>query len=70
MDTDGIWCVLFNSFFENFVIKIINAKKFKLIIFYFGVMLNIMVKVSGRVVSKYIILIFGLFLMWIFGKKF
>lgn len=44
MDIDGIWCVLFNSFLENFVFKMINVKKFKVIIFYLGVMLNIMVK--------------------------
>lgn len=46
LDTDGIWCVLPNSFPENFVIKTTNAKKPKLTISYPGAMLNIMVKVS------------------------
>ncbi|NP_035262.2 DNA polymerase epsilon catalytic subunit A [Mus musculus] len=44
LDTDGIWCVLPNSFPENFVIKTTNAKKPKLTISYPGAMLNIMVK--------------------------
>lgn len=49
LDTDGIWCVLPNSFPENFVIKTTNAKKPKVTISYPGAMLNIMVKVSlGR----------------------
>lgn len=69
MDTDGIWCVLPNSFPENFVIKTTNAKKPKLTISYPGAMLNIMVKVSGRAASKHIILTSGLSPMWIFGKK-
>ncbi|XP_005403009.1 PREDICTED: DNA polymerase epsilon catalytic subunit A isoform X4 [Chinchilla lanigera] len=44
LDTDGIWCVLPNSFPENFVIKTTNLKKPKLTISYPGAMLNIMVK--------------------------
>ncbi|MEJ1281892.1 polymerase (DNA directed) epsilon [Cricetulus griseus] len=44
LDTDGIWCVLPNSFPENFVIKTTNVKKPKLTISYPGAMLNIMVK--------------------------
>ncbi|XP_048641832.1 DNA polymerase epsilon catalytic subunit A isoform X2 [Marmota marmota marmota] len=44
LDTDGIWCVLPNSFPENFVIKTTNAKKPKVTISYPGAMLNIMVK--------------------------
>uniref|UniRef100_A0A7N4NHU2 DNA polymerase epsilon catalytic subunit n=1 Tax=Sarcophilus harrisii TaxID=9305 RepID=A0A7N4NHU2_SARHA len=45
LDTDGIWCVLPNSFPENFVIKSTNAKKPKVTISYPGAMLNIMVKI-------------------------
>ncbi|OWK14641.1 POLE [Cervus elaphus hippelaphus] len=44
LDTDGIWCVLPNSFPENFVIKTTNVKKPKVTISYPGAMLNIMVK--------------------------
>ncbi|XP_053510024.1 DNA polymerase epsilon catalytic subunit A [Ictalurus furcatus] len=44
LDTDGIWCVLPNSFPENFVIKSSNEKKPKVTISYPGAMLNIMVK--------------------------
>nr|XP_028564984.1 DNA polymerase epsilon catalytic subunit A [Podarcis muralis] len=44
LDTDGIWCVLPNSFPENFVIKSTHAKKPKVTISYPGAMLNIMVK--------------------------
>ncbi|XP_047418330.1 DNA polymerase epsilon catalytic subunit A isoform X1 [Sciurus carolinensis] len=44
LDTDGIWCVLPNSFPENFVIKTTNTKKPKVTISYPGAMLNIMVK--------------------------
>ncbi|XP_063171878.1 DNA polymerase epsilon catalytic subunit A [Candoia aspera] len=44
LDTDGIWCVLPNSFPENFVIKSTSAKKPKVTISYPGAMLNIMVK--------------------------
>ncbi|XP_066459860.1 DNA polymerase epsilon catalytic subunit A [Eleutherodactylus coqui] len=44
LDTDGIWCVLPNSFPENFVIKSDNAKKPKVTISYPGAMLNILVK--------------------------
>ncbi|XP_069475427.1 DNA polymerase epsilon catalytic subunit A isoform X1 [Ambystoma mexicanum] len=44
LDTDGIWCVLPNSFPENFVIKSSNAKKPKVTISYPGAMLNILVK--------------------------
>ncbi|PNJ05586.1 POLE isoform 8 [Pongo abelii] len=44
LDTDGIWCVLPNSFPENFVFKTTNAKKPKVTISYPGAMLNIMVK--------------------------
>ncbi|KAK2845413.1 hypothetical protein Q7C36_010267 [Tachysurus vachellii] len=44
LDTDGIWCVLPNSFPENFVIKTSNEKKPKVTISYPGAMLNIMVK--------------------------
>lgn len=54
MDTDGIWCVLPNSFPENFVIKTTNVKKSKLTISYPGAMLNIMVKVSGSAARKHI----------------
>lgn len=45
LDTDGIWCVLPNSFPENFVIKSTHSKKPKVTISYPGAMLNIMVKV-------------------------
>lgn len=45
LDTDGIWCVLPNTFPENFVIKSTNEKKAKVTISYPGAMLNIMVKV-------------------------
>ncbi|OWK53601.1 DNA polymerase epsilon catalytic subunit A [Lonchura striata] len=44
LDTDGIWCVLPNSFPENFVIKSTNIKKPKVTISYPGAMLNILVK--------------------------
>uniref|UniRef100_A0A452R0U0 DNA polymerase epsilon catalytic subunit n=1 Tax=Ursus americanus TaxID=9643 RepID=A0A452R0U0_URSAM len=44
LDTDGIWCVLPNSFPENFVIKTASVKKPKVTISYPGAMLNIMVK--------------------------
>ncbi|XP_031425753.1 DNA polymerase epsilon catalytic subunit A-like [Clupea harengus] len=44
LDTDGIWCVLPNSFPENFVLKSTNEKKPKVTISYPGAMLNIMVK--------------------------
>ncbi|XP_060547856.1 DNA polymerase epsilon catalytic subunit A [Pantherophis guttatus] len=44
LDTDGIWCVLPNSFPENFVIKSTHSKKPKVTISYPGAMLNIMVK--------------------------
>ncbi|KTG05421.1 hypothetical protein cypCar_00016258, partial [Cyprinus carpio] len=44
LDTDGIWCVLPNTFPENFVIKSTNEKKPKVTISYPGAMLNIMVK--------------------------
>nr|XP_033811806.1 DNA polymerase epsilon catalytic subunit A [Geotrypetes seraphini] len=44
LDTDGIWCVLPNSFPENFVIKSTNSKKPKVAISYPGAMLNILVK--------------------------
>lgn len=44
LDTDGIWCVLPNTFPENFVIKSTNEKKSKVTISYPGAMLNIMVK--------------------------
>ena len=44
MDTDGIWCVLPNTFPENFVVKTSMAKKPKVTISYPGAMLNIMVK--------------------------
>ncbi|XP_062890220.1 DNA polymerase epsilon catalytic subunit A isoform X2 [Mobula hypostoma] len=44
LDTDGIWCVLPNSFPENFVIKSNNPKKPKVTISYPGAMLNILVK--------------------------
>ncbi|KAL6465246.1 hypothetical protein MHYP_G00253790 [Metynnis hypsauchen] len=46
LDTDGIWCVLPNTFPENFVIKSSNEKKPKVTISYPGAMLNIMVKAS------------------------
>lgn len=46
LDTDGIWCVLPNSFPENFVIRTSSVKKPKVTISYPGAMLNIMVKVS------------------------
>ncbi|KAI4894825.1 hypothetical protein NFI96_029846 [Prochilodus magdalenae] len=44
LDTDGIWCVLPNTFPENFVVKSSNEKKPKVTISYPGAMLNIMVK--------------------------
>ncbi|GCB67401.1 hypothetical protein scyTo_0010241, partial [Scyliorhinus torazame] len=44
LDTDGIWCVIPNSFPENFVVKSSNAKKSKITISYPGAMLNILVK--------------------------
>ncbi|XP_048412228.2 DNA polymerase epsilon catalytic subunit A isoform X2 [Stegostoma tigrinum] len=44
LDTDGIWCVIPNSFPENFVIQSINPKKPKVTISYPGAMLNILVK--------------------------
>ncbi|XP_076845905.1 DNA polymerase epsilon catalytic subunit A [Brachyhypopomus gauderio] len=44
LDTDGIWCVLPNTFPENFVIKSSSEKKPKVTISYPGAMLNIMVK--------------------------
>ncbi|RXM93467.1 DNA polymerase epsilon catalytic subunit A, partial [Acipenser ruthenus] len=44
LDTDGIWCVLPNTFPENFVVKTTNEKKPKVTISYPGAMLNIMVK--------------------------
>ncbi|KAJ8379395.1 hypothetical protein SKAU_G00001730 [Synaphobranchus kaupii] len=44
LDTDGIWCVLPNTFPENFVIKSSHEKKPKVTISYPGAMLNIMVK--------------------------
>ncbi|EPY88299.1 polymerase (DNA directed), epsilon [Camelus ferus] len=44
LDTDGIWCVLPNSFPENFVIKTASVKKPKVTVSYPGAMLNIMVK--------------------------
>ncbi|XP_059531846.1 DNA polymerase epsilon catalytic subunit A isoform X2 [Myotis daubentonii] len=44
LDTDGIWCVLPNSFPENFVITTTSVKKPKVTISYPGAMLNIMVK--------------------------
>ncbi|XP_063000312.1 DNA polymerase epsilon catalytic subunit A [Elgaria multicarinata webbii] len=47
LDTDGIWCVLPNSFPENFVIKSTNGKKPKVTISYPGAMLNIMVKAAN-----------------------
>uniref|UniRef100_A0A8C4T9X8 DNA polymerase epsilon catalytic subunit n=1 Tax=Erpetoichthys calabaricus TaxID=27687 RepID=A0A8C4T9X8_ERPCA len=44
LDTDGIWCVLPNTFPENFVVKSTNEKKPKVTISYPGAMLNILVK--------------------------
>ncbi|XP_057689041.1 DNA polymerase epsilon catalytic subunit A-like isoform X1 [Corythoichthys intestinalis] len=44
LDTDGIWCVLPNTFPENFVVKTSNEKKPKVTISYPGAMLNILVK--------------------------
>ncbi|TNM89564.1 hypothetical protein fugu_003798 [Takifugu bimaculatus] len=44
LDTDGIWCVLPNTFPENFVVKTSNEKKPKVTVSYPGAMLNIMVK--------------------------
>ncbi|XP_061624174.1 DNA polymerase epsilon catalytic subunit A isoform X2 [Phyllopteryx taeniolatus] len=44
LDTDGIWCVLPNTFPENFVVKTSNEKKLKVTISYPGAMLNILVK--------------------------
>uniref|UniRef100_A0A8C5Y0F9 DNA polymerase epsilon catalytic subunit n=1 Tax=Microcebus murinus TaxID=30608 RepID=A0A8C5Y0F9_MICMU len=44
LDTDGIWCVLPNSFPENFVLKTTNEKKPRVTISYPGAMLNILVK--------------------------
>lgn len=44
LDTDGIWCVLPNTFPENFVVKTSSEKKPKVTISYPGAMLNILVK--------------------------
>uniref|UniRef100_A0A8C8ZMW8 DNA polymerase epsilon catalytic subunit n=1 Tax=Prolemur simus TaxID=1328070 RepID=A0A8C8ZMW8_PROSS len=44
LDTDGIWCVLPNSFPENFVLQTTNSKKPRVTISYPGAMLNILVK--------------------------
>ncbi|CAL8327108.1 unnamed protein product, partial [Arctogadus glacialis] len=44
LDTDGIWCVLPNTFPENFVVKTSMEKKAKVTISYPGAMLNILVK--------------------------
>ncbi|KAJ3603695.1 hypothetical protein NHX12_028439 [Muraenolepis orangiensis] len=44
LDTDGIWCVLPNTFPENFVVKTTDEKKPKVTISYPGAMLNILVK--------------------------
>ena len=44
LDTDGIWCVLPQSFPENFVVKTTNPKKSKVTISYPGSVLNIMVQ--------------------------
>ncbi|TNN38406.1 DNA polymerase epsilon catalytic subunit A [Liparis tanakae] len=44
LDTDGIWCVLPNTFPENFVVRTSNEKKPKVTISYPGAMLNILVK--------------------------
>uniref|UniRef100_A0A4W3JDP1 DNA polymerase epsilon catalytic subunit n=1 Tax=Callorhinchus milii TaxID=7868 RepID=A0A4W3JDP1_CALMI len=44
LDTDGIWCVLPNSFPENFVVQSNNPKKPKVTVSYPGAMLNILVK--------------------------
>uniref|UniRef100_UPI00358EBC15 DNA polymerase epsilon catalytic subunit A isoform X2 n=1 Tax=Myxine glutinosa TaxID=7769 RepID=UPI00358EBC15 len=44
LDTDGIWCVLPNSFPENFVVKTSNAKRPQVTISYPGAMLNLVVK--------------------------
>lgn len=44
LDTDGIWCVLPNTFPENFVVRTSNVKKPKVTISYPGAMLNILVK--------------------------
>ena len=44
LDTDGIWCVLPNTFPENFVVKTSIEKKAKVTISYPGAMLNILVK--------------------------
>lgn len=52
LDTDGIWCVLPNSFPENFVIKTTSVKKPKVTISYPGAMLNIMVKVSLGLLAR------------------
>lgn len=44
LDTDGIWCVLPQSFPENFVVKTTKANKPKVTISYPGAVLNIMVQ--------------------------
>ena len=44
LDTDGIWCVLPQSFPENFIIKTTKPNKPKVTISYPGAVLNIMVQ--------------------------
>ena len=44
LDTDGIWCILPQSFPENFVVKTKLEKKSKVTISYPGAVLNIMVQ--------------------------
>jgi DNA polymerase epsilon subunit 1 len=46
LDTDGIWCVLPESFPENYVIKSTHPKKPKVEISYANAVLNSMVKVG------------------------
>ncbi|KAK8403806.1 hypothetical protein O3P69_000115 [Scylla paramamosain] len=44
LDTDGIWCILPDSFPEKYTITTTNPKKAKVVIEYPGAMLNVMVK--------------------------
>ncbi|XP_031784892.1 DNA polymerase epsilon catalytic subunit A [Nasonia vitripennis] len=44
LDTDGIWCILPGSFPDNFVVKLNNPKKPKMVVSYPNAVLNFMVK--------------------------
>jgi DNA polymerase epsilon subunit 1 len=53
LDTDGIWCMLPESFPENYVIKSTHPKKPKIEISYTNAVLNSMVKVGIYIVLIY-----------------